>query len=216
MLNSTKPKLLSSLMDLGQPHKLKSLLSICLWSLPLYPQMLLLNIWYHFLPTGPPNTSSRKQANTCHIPGLDRLYVSPTMHILHQHWHWVWFQLPFSSTGLLSTLHVIELVSACPECCQEGFSWGLSKCHQKGVLLGEMGGWTAYELVSVSPKQLSHHVPNLPCGWTLWLGMMSGTWLHMGPGTGWPGLQCWGREVSCTRAGKWSWGLASRHTREEV
>ena len=39
---------------------------------------------------------------------------------------------------------------------------GSSERHRKGVLLGEMGGRTAYELVSASPKRLSHRAPNLP------------------------------------------------------
>ena len=37
-LNFAKPELLFSLMDLGQPHRLKFLLSIYLPSLHLYPQ----------------------------------------------------------------------------------------------------------------------------------------------------------------------------------
>src|SRR5258706_8328218 len=58
--------------------------------------------------------------------------------------------------------HAIESVGARPERRREGFSWGSSERHRKGVLLGEMGGRTAYELVSASPKRLSHRAPNLP------------------------------------------------------
>jgi len=65
-LNSAKPKPLSSLMDLGQLHTLKSLLSIYLPSLPLYPQTHLLNIWYHFLPTRLLNPNLHRQMLPSH------------------------------------------------------------------------------------------------------------------------------------------------------